>query len=86
MDRMPGMIELNVFVKNVGEVPYNLPEIGGYDLQPDEEINMMDEALPQGHYTDAQAVLRALNELSGTVLYQQRVAGNLTYRVEPVAG
>jgi len=80
---MRGLIDLHVYVKNIGEDTIDLPEIGGYELEPGEEINMMDETLPNGHYTDARAVMRALNELTGTVLYQEREAGNLEYRVEP---
>jgi hypothetical protein len=80
------MQEFDVFVKNIGEDAIELPEIGGYELDPEEEINMMSEDLPNGHYNDPQAVLRALNELTGTVLYQQRVLGNLTYRVVPRMG
>lgn len=81
-----GLQQFDVYVKNEGSSPIVLPEIGGYSLAVDEEINMMDEALPSGHYTDSAAVLRALNDLTGTVLYQQRVAGNLTYRVVPNTG
>lgn len=81
--RMMPFQEFSVYVKNVGDDSIVLPEIGGYELEPDEEINMLDEELPTGHYSDPSAVLRALNELTGTVLYQQRVAGNLTFRIEP---
>lgn len=72
-----------VYVKNVGDETITLPEIGGYELEPGEEINLLDPELPLGHYSDPQAPIRALMELTGTVLYQQRVAGNLTHRIEP---
>ena len=81
--RMHPFQEFSVYVKNVGVTSITLPEIGGYELDPDEEINMLDPELPTGHYNDPGAVLRALNDLKGTVLYQQREAGNLTYRIEP---
>lgn len=78
----------DVYVKNVGDTTIELVEIqdgdeNPFELAPDEEINLMEERAPYGHYTDSQAVLRALNELTGTVLYQQREAGNLEYRVVP---
>jgi hypothetical protein len=76
--------DVHVFVKNIGDSAITLPEIGGYELAVDEEIDMMDDTLPSGHYTDHRAVLRALNDLTGTVLYQEREAGNLEYRLEPV--
>jgi len=76
--------DFTVLVKNIWTSPIPLPEIGGYSLAPDEEIDMCDEELPNGHYNDPGAVLRALNDLTGTVLYQQREAGHLTYRIEPV--
>jgi hypothetical protein len=75
--------QFTVLIKNIGTVPIVLPEIGGFELSPDEEIDMCDPELPNGHYGDPGAVLRALNDLSGTVLYRQREAGNLTYRIEP---
>jgi len=72
-----------VYVKNEGESEIELPEIGGYSLQPDEEIEMT----ASGRYgQDYQAVMRALTELTGTVLYQQREAGTLSYRIEPRLG
>lgn len=82
---MDPMINLHVLVKNVSDSAYNLPEIGGTALDPDEEIDLMDTELPDGHYTDAGAVLRALNDLTGTVLYQKSHADpvELTYRVVP---
>ena len=80
------MQQFDVLVKNVGDAAIVLPEIGGYSLAKGAEINMMDDTLPSGHYNDPQAVLRALNELTGTVLYQEREAGNLTYRVVPKIG
>jgi hypothetical protein len=75
--------EFLVYIKNVGVADITLPEIGGYVLTPGSEINLLDESLPSGHYNDPQTPIRALTELTGTVLYQQRVAGNLTYRIEP---
>lgn len=69
----------NYYVKNVGAAPISLPEIGGYDLDPEAEINMTDQ-----YGGDSDAVYRALYTLPGTVLYQQREAGNLEVRAEPV--
>lgn len=77
------MQQLDVYVKNVGSSPIVLPEIGGYTLAPGAEVNMMDADLPLGHYSDYFAVIKALTELDGTVLYQQCAAGNLTFRVVP---
>lgn len=77
------MRSFRVYVKNEGESEIELPEIGGYSLQPDEEIEMT----ASGRYgQDYQAVMRALTELTGTVLYQQREAGTLSYRIEPRLG
>jgi hypothetical protein len=76
--------DIHVIVTNVSDSAITLPEIGGYELAAGAEVDMMDETLPSGHYTDHRAVLRALNDLTGTVLYQQREAGNLEYRLEPV--
>ena len=73
--------QFDVFVKNVGKAAIVLPEIGGYSLASGTEINMMDKSLPTGHYENSQAALRALTELSGTVLYQQRLTGNLVYHI-----
>lgn len=87
---MRGLIDPHVYVKNIGEDMIELPEIGGYELDPGEEIDMN---VPQderpGHTYgphNAQAVITALTKLPGTVLYQEREAGNLEYRVEPKAG
>ena len=81
-------MDIHVLVKNVSDEAFDLPEIGGTTIDPDEEIDLMDTDLPKGHYTDASAVLRALNELTGTVLYAKSHADpvELTYRVIPTTG
>ena len=77
--------QFTVLVKNVGQADITLPEIGGYVLHPDVEIDMCSPDLPSGHYDDPSAVMRALLELPLTVLYQERVAGHLTHRILPTA-
>lgn len=72
---------VHVIVKNVSKYSIELPEIGGYELKPGHEVDMMDESLPNGHYEDTEAVIRALTKLSSTVLYQELHAGNITYRL-----
>lgn len=83
MPRFDPLRQFDVLVKNVSAAAYDLPEIGGYTLAPDTEVNLCDEALPTGHYDDPAAAMRAILELPGTVLYQKRVAGELTYRTVP---
>lgn len=87
---MRGLIDLHVYVKNISDAAYELPEIGGYELQPGEEIdmNVPDDERPGHTYGpgNGRAVMRALTELPGTVLYQKREAGELEHRVEPHAG
>lgn len=73
--------ELKVFVTNTSGSVMELPELGGYELQPDEEVELTADEYYGRRW---QAASRALFDLDGTVLYQQRVAGNLTVRYEPV--
>ena len=83
---MPNMPQFEVWVRNVGEDEIGLPEIQKpdgtpYPLAVDEELNMMADHGEYGRYNDPAAVRRALLELSGTELYQQREAGNLQYQM-----
>jgi hypothetical protein len=80
---MPGQ-NLKVFVKNISADAFVLPELGGYALPPGEEINMCDDTLPN-YYRDPQAVLRAINDLTGTSLYVgvHGTPKKLEYRIEP---
>lgn len=76
----------HVWVKNIGGQTINLPEIQQpdgttYPLEVDEELDMHSDHSPYGRYDDASAVRRALLELPGTELYQQREAGNLVYQM-----
>lgn len=83
---MPNMPQFDVWVRNIGESAIGLPEIQKpdgtpYPLAVDEELNMMSDHGEYGRYNDAAAVRRALLDLPGTVLYQEREAGNLQYQM-----
>lgn len=68
--RAPFTNDIHVYVKNVGDTEVVLPEIEGYPLQPDEEIDLMEEREGYGYYDNYRFVMRAANDLEDTVLYQ----------------
>lgn len=84
MRHMPGLNDEKIFARNTTGAAIELPEIGGYSLAAGAEVELTDEALPLGHYGDSGACRRAIYELPGTVLYQQRLTGALVFRFEQI--
>jgi hypothetical protein len=65
------MIEMHAIVKNVSASPISLAELGdGYTLGAGQEIDFMDETLPNGCYSGIDAFKRALDENQSGTLYQ----------------
>lgn len=79
---LPGQT-VKVFVKNISDDDITITELNGYVIEPDEEINMLDDGLP-AFYNDHEAVLRAINDLTVTSLYTgvHATPPTLEYRVE----
>jgi hypothetical protein len=62
-------VKYKVLIHNIGDDPVLLPEVG-VTVQTDDYVDIMDESNPGGYYSRVEEALRAINELTGTVLYQ----------------
>lgn len=67
----PHEIAIKWIFKNVSDSPFTIEEIGdgGVGLDPDEEVDLMDEEVPNS-YIDRRAIQRCLDDLPDTSLYQ----------------
>lgn len=78
------MLKFTVLLRNIGEDPFEVEELGGLVLQPDEEIDMLDSAAAH-HYRDSGEALKAILEVPDTSLHRGMVEGVLQYRLSPKA-
>lgn len=68
-------------IRNDSGGVYSVEELGGYDLDPGEEVDLMDEAVP-GHYDNFDAARALVHSTPTAKLYQDIQAGDISITQE----